>query len=225
VSFNDVVDAVATRRTALLVDPHPLWLEAVEEVVQRADYDVVAKATSFAEALALAKQHAPSLAIGETDLEGRSGPAIWELRERFPEVQVIVLSLANEPDRIAAALRAGALAYVLKKAHPDDLAAVVRQALKHSIYLPPDRLGGPAEIPREDGASLLTPRELEILRLVAEGHSNAALAKMLWVTEQTVKFHLSNIYRKLDVSNRTEASRWAQVNGVLAPADQRIVVA
>ena len=62
----------------------------------------------------------------------------------------------------------------------------------------------------------MTRRELEILKHVAEGHSNAALAKMLWVTEQTVKFHLSNIYRKLDVTNRTEASRWAQVSGLLS---------
>src|SRR5206468_12815783 len=61
----------------------------------------------------------------------------------------------------------------------------------------------------------LTRRELEILRLVAEGHSNLQLAQMLWVTEQTVKFHLSNIYRKLQVANRTEASRWAQLNGLL----------
>ena len=61
----------------------------------------------------------------------------------------------------------------------------------------------------------LTRRELEILKLVAEGHSNANLARMLWVTEQTVKFHLSNVYRKLEVTNRTEASRWAQVHGLL----------
>jgi DNA-binding CsgD family transcriptional regulator len=61
----------------------------------------------------------------------------------------------------------------------------------------------------------LTRRELEILCLVAEGHSNSQLARMLWVTEQTVKFHLSNIYRKLGVANRTEASRWAQLNGLL----------
>jgi DNA-binding CsgD family transcriptional regulator len=61
----------------------------------------------------------------------------------------------------------------------------------------------------------LTRRELEILKLVAEGLSNAELARMLWVTEQTVKFHLSNIYRKLNVSNRTEASRWAQLHDLL----------
>ena len=72
----------------------------------------------------------------------------------------------------------------------------------------------------EDIAPGLTRREVEILQLVSEGHSNAQLARMLWVTEQTVKFHLSNIYRKLDVANRTEAARWAQLHGLLdaAPA-------
>jgi len=64
-------------------------------------------------------------------------------------------------------------------------------------------------------AHRLTKREVEILRLAAEGHSNAQMARMLWVTEQTVKFHLSNVYRKINVGNRTEASRWAQVNGLL----------
>ena len=68
---------------------------------------------------------------------------------------------------------------------------------------------------------MLTKREREILQLVAEGHSNSQLARMLWVTEQTVKFHLSNIYRKLDVANRTEASRWAQIHGLLEPAAGR----
>ena len=62
----------------------------------------------------------------------------------------------------------------------------------------------------------LTRRELELLKLVAEGHSNAQVARMLWVTEQTVKFHLSNVYRKLGVANRTEASRWAQTRGLLS---------
>ena len=69
--------------------------------------------------------------------------------------------------------------------------------------------------PATDDWCGLTRRELEILQLVAEGHSNAQLARMLWVTEQTVKFHLSNVYRKLDVANRTEASRWAQLRGLL----------
>ena len=99
-----------------------------------------------------------------------------------------------------------------------DLASAIRQAFSHSVYLAGWRPTAPQPVSKKAEALEspgLTRRELEILRLVAEGHSNAQLARMLWVTEQTVKFHLSNVYRKLDVANRTEASRWAQVNGLL----------
>ena len=132
-------------------------------------------------------------------------------------VRSIVLSMHADSQVIDAALAAGASAYVVKTAHPEDLASAVRQAFSHSVYLASSRAAEPtaAEKPKVDDSPGLTRRELEILRLVAEGHSNAQLARMLWVTEQTVKFHLSNIYRKLDVANRTEASRWAQRNGLL----------
>jgi DNA-binding NarL/FixJ family response regulator len=130
-----------------------------------------------------------------------------------------VLSAHHDTGHIDAALAAGASAYVLKTAHPDDVASAVRQAFDHSVFMSGAFPTAPAraatESARRGTPGGLTRRELEILKLVAEGHSNAALARMLWVTEQTVKFHLSNIYRKLDVSNRTEASRWAQLNGLL----------
>jgi DNA-binding NarL/FixJ family response regulator len=139
-----------------------------------------------------------------------------ETLERF-QTKVIVLTASPDAEYIEAALACGASAYVLKTAHPDDLRATVRQAFRHSIYLPrrsAPRTGVASEL--QQNPHDLTRRELEILYLVAEGHSNAKLAKMLWVTEQTVKFHLSNIYRKIGVANRTEASRWAQVNGLLS---------
>jgi DNA-binding NarL/FixJ family response regulator len=133
-----------------------------------------------------------------------------------------VLSAQDDTPYIDAAFAAGAVAYVIKTAHPEDVCAAVRQAFEHSIYLPGSTGTGlravePAEPVVDDSASVLTRRELEILQLVAEGHSNAQVGRMLWVTEQTVKFHLSNIYRKLDVSNRTEASRWAQTRNLLPP--------
>jgi DNA-binding NarL/FixJ family response regulator len=110
--------------------------------------------------------------------------------------------------------------FCAKWAQPDDLAVAVRQAFEHSIYFATNGEHGGASTSEttspEDSAVSLTKREIEILRLAAEGHSNSQLARMLWVTEQTVKFHLSNIYRKLDVSNRTEASRWAQRHGMLS---------
>jgi DNA-binding NarL/FixJ family response regulator len=204
----------------VVVDQHPLWLDAVEQVLSRVSVEVVGKATSFADATRLVEELEPELLVAETspsDPETDGLSWLTGIRQRFPDVKVIVLSISDDPVQINGALSAGAVAFVVKKAHPDDLAVAVRQAYEHSIFLPGSDTGNelpPASFEQIDHPDL-TKRELEILRLVAEGLSNAELAKMLWVTEQTVKFHLSNIYRKLNVSNRTEASRWAQLNGLL----------
>jgi DNA-binding NarL/FixJ family response regulator len=200
-----------------------MWLDAVEQVLRRIDIHVVGKTTSTAEALSMVEKHSSDLLI--TELEGPPGDLsglvlIERARAAQPGVRPIVLSMHTDPQEIDAALVAGASAYVVKTAHPEDLASAVRQAFSHSVYLADRRAAEPtaAEKRKVDDSPGLTRRELEILRLVAEGHSNAQLARMLWVTEQTVKFHLSNIYRKLDVANRTEASRWAQRNGLLQDA-------
>jgi DNA-binding NarL/FixJ family response regulator len=209
-------------RTAVLVDQHPLWLDTVSQVVGRVNVEVVAKATSSSAALALVEELNPDLLItgikmSDGELDGLT--LLRKARERDPGIRAIVLSMYDDSQHIEAAFAAGAAAYVLKTAHPDDLTSAIRQAFDHSIYLAGARPAvTPAPVPIDDSPGL-TRRELEILQLVAEGHSNAELARMLWVTEQTVKFHLSNIYRKLNVANRTEASRWAQLRGLLeAPA-------
>jgi DNA-binding NarL/FixJ family response regulator len=211
------------QQSGVICDSHPMWLDAVEQVLRRVDIHVVGKTTSTSEALSIVEKHSSDLLI--TELEGPpgdlSGLALIErARAAQPGVRPIVLSMHTDPQVIDAALVAGASAYVVKTAHPEDLASAVRQAFSHSVYLAGRRAAEPtaAEKPKVDDSPGLTRRELEILRLVAEGHSNAQLARMLWVTEQTVKFHLSNIYRKLDVANRTEASRWAQRNGLLQDA-------
>jgi DNA-binding NarL/FixJ family response regulator len=198
-----------------------MWLDAVEQVLRQIGVNVVGKTTSTSEALSLVEKHQPDLLITELESGDVSGLMLIErARAAAPSVRPIVLSMHAETQVIDSALTAGAVAYVVKTAHPEDLASAVRQAFSHSVYLAGRR--EVAVAPATNGSSLdehpdLTRRELEILRIVAEGHSNAELARMLWVTEQTVKFHLSNIYRKLDVANRTEASRWAQVNGLLDP--------
>ena len=206
--------------SAVLLDQQPLWLEAIEHVMQRIGVDVVGKTSSFPHALELIDRARPDLLVTGIDLDGPGLDGlecVRRARESLPQLRVVVLSTGNDPDTIEAVLDAGASAYVVKSAHPDDLAAAVRQAFQHSIYLAGSR-GGRMSVATAMSADApeLTRREREILRLVAEGHSNAKLAKMLWVTEQTVKFHLSNIYRKLNVSNRTGAARWAQVHGLLS---------
>jgi DNA-binding NarL/FixJ family response regulator len=218
---------------AVVLDPHPIWLDAVEIVLERIGVKVVLKTSSSSDALAKIESSQPQLLILELDPQPRE-PDGFEVMRRAqtlaPALRSIVLSAHHDTAHIDAALAAGAAAYVLKTAHPDDVASAVRQAFDHSVYLAgaPRPIGGSpvAAASTAESPGGLTRRELEILRLVAEGHSNSQLARMLWVTEQTVKFHLSNIYRKLGVSNRTEASRWAQLNGLLSqPAAESSVSA
>jgi NarL family two-component system response regulator LiaR len=205
---------------AVLLDPHPIWLDAIEIVLKRVGVEIAAKTTSGTQALALVEELRPELLTLEIDPLPGEPDGFEVLRRARPlaeGLRAIVLSRNHATRFIDAALAAGASAYIVKTAHPDDVASVVRQAFDHSVFLPAPSESQPEPAPevRDEKTGGLTQRELEILRLVAEGHSNAALARRLWVTEQTVKFHLSNVYRKLRVTNRTEASRWAQLNGLL----------
>jgi DNA-binding NarL/FixJ family response regulator len=215
------------QHTAVLLDPHPLWLEAVQSVLASLDIAVAGKATTAEEALEMIERHEPDIFLVETGLTGSvSGSSVVRAaRQRVSSLRVIALAGSADPADIDAAFDAGALAYVVKTARPDDVAATIRQAFDHSIFLARVQAVGVSPTPEperaveDDEGAALTRREREILALVAEGHSNRELARMLWVTEQTVKFHLSNIYRKLDVSNRTEASRWAHKHRLLSTVE------
>lgn len=143
---------------------------------------------------------------------------IREVKAVDASVMVIVLALSPEAARLDEMFAAGASAAVSKSTQPGALATLIRETLEGrmlNLYKPVERVAGAQgkSVGGED--SVLSGRELEVLRLVASGSTNAEIARKLWVTEQTVKFHLSNIYRKLEVGNRTEASRYAHVNGLL----------
>lgn len=218
----------ANGHTAVVLDEHPLWTVAVESVVSKVGVDVVGVATTGTEGLELVQRLRPDLLVTDFDAadgEGAGLTCLREARQHMPELRGVVLSLSEDAQHIDAALQAGAVAYVLKSSHPDDLASAVRQAFAHSVYfaLPAKAWNGhvPQGTMSADHADL-TKREREILQLAAEGHSNAQLARMLWVTEQTIKFHLSNVYRKLNVSNRTEAARWAQLHGLVPTPGQTV---
>jgi len=211
----------AAERTGVLLDPHPLWLDALEGVLERLDVRVGLKTTSPSEVLASLDELRPDLIVAEVETpEGEIDgiELLRRARDQLPSLRGIIISSLAEPAFIDRALAAGASAYVLKTAHPEDFASAIRQAFSSSIFLAGPRTPtatAPARAAQKAAADL-TARELEILQLVAEGLSNGEMARRLWVTEQTIKFHLSNIYRKLDVANRTQASRWAQVNGLLS---------
>ena len=212
-------------RTAVILDQQPLWVDALEELLRPLAIDVVAKTTSAAVALEMIATRQPALFLMDFDIDDQLLGALEclrKVRDFAPGLKIIVLSGRGDADTVETTFAAGALAYVVKTAQPEDIVVAVGQAFNPSIFLRSVLAPGFRPMVRllnksEPG---LTRRELEILRVVSEGHSNAQVARMLWVTEQTVKFHLSNIYRKLDVGNRTEASRWAQLHGVLALEEQ-----
>jgi len=211
-----------SERRGVLFDVQPLWLDAVERVLEGTWVKVEGSTTSPTEAVRLVAERKPDLLIVGLAPNGEQDgiATIRKAREVSPTTRVVALASEDDPAKVEAAFQAGAIAYVLKTVEPADLAAAVRQAFGHSVYFAgsPLRRSAPARPAKPNVA--LTRRETEILGLAAEGYSNGQLARMLWVTEQTVKFHLSNIYRKLDVSNRTEASRWAQVHGLLSDGGQ-----
>jgi DNA-binding NarL/FixJ family response regulator len=207
-------------KTAVVLDRHPLWVEAMTQLLQEAGVEVVAKATDADQAVAAVEQFRPDVLVAGLDRANASEvECIRRAKEAHPELKAVVMADEASAEAAESAFAAGASIYCVKTAERDDLASAIRQAFRHSIYVATNaRQTMPAASETQEvqeAAPDLTRRELEILRLVAEGHSNSQLARMLWVTEQTVKFHLSNIYRKLNVSNRTEASRWAQLNGLL----------
>ena len=216
--------------TAVLMEPHPLFHSAIAALLVRCDVEVVGAATSAAGASALIEKHGPDLLVGELDVPEGRDEALWVVslaRLRDPGLTVIALSATDDPRLIDAAFEAGVSAYVLKTSEPDVIATAIHQAFKPSLYVAhrpaPMLRSVPAPAERVE-LPKLTRRELEILELVAEGRSNRQVAQLLWVTDQTVKFHLANVYRKLGVRSRFDAARWAQENGVLQVAESGEVV-
>lgn len=221
-----------TPKTAVILDAFPLWLEAVSTVLARVEFEVVCKTTSCEDALAVVAEAQPDLLVADVAVHSPDDglDCLRRARHAAPEIRMVALSTSADPGLIDAALAAGAAAYVMKSAHPDDLSAAIRQAFDRSMYIrrplhaDADAASAPQrEVEREAQSVSLTKREREILKLVAEGYSNGQLARLLWVTEPTVKFHLSNVYRKLNVSNRTEAARWAQLNRLLPTTAHAVV--
>jgi DNA-binding NarL/FixJ family response regulator len=150
---------------------------------------------------------------------------VREIRATVPECKLVLLSRRMEADHLGRASAAGIDAAIARTAESSSVGMLVREVAAGNVFHA--FVAPPASQPvRHSAADDLTARELEILRLMAGGSSNGRIAAQLWVTEQTVKFHLSNIYRKLGVANRTEASHYAHVHGLLdSPATAKTMAA
>jgi DNA-binding NarL/FixJ family response regulator len=190
----------------LVADDHPLIVAGVRTVLEQDEaFTIVGEAHSGSDVLPLVGRLDPDLVLLDMRLPGMDGMGcLARIRERHPDVKVVVLSAVADSERVEAALAEGACGYVLKTVDPNALLAAIHQSVEGEGYHPLQGADGDGT----DDTTELTPREQTILDAVTRGLSNQAVAKELWVTEQTIKFHLTNIYRKLGVSNRTEAALW-----------------
>ncbi len=195
----------------LIADDHPLILAGIRRTVEHFDdIEIVGEAHSGPELFGMIERRAPGIVLMDLRMPGVSGvEAIALLRSRWPEVKVIVLSACDERAVIDAALRAGATAYILKSAHTVDIASVLRQTATGAVFHAPSCAPSSIDHLSEPELPSLTDRERTILSAVASGMTTAAISRDLWVSEHTVKFHLTNIYRKLGVANRAGAIRYA----------------
>ena len=200
----------------LIADDHPLILAGIKRALEEADgFDVVAEASTGSQVLPLVSQTDPDLALLDLRMPEMDGlTCLDRIRKQHPKVKVVILSVSTDPEVVQTVLNHGAAAYVVKSVNPIDLSSALRQALEGTVF---SAIGLPEKTAQEDAvkAAGLTERETTILRALARGLSNEAIGKELWVAEQTVKFHLTNIYRKLGVSNRTEAARYAFQQGLV----------
>jgi DNA-binding NarL/FixJ family response regulator len=220
VASTDVASARRSRRTErllVLMDDSLLRAVVLASLEAAASLEVVAVTGSEAEAIELLGDRRLDIVL--VDGEADRLPAVVHRVEALAaasSARIVCFVSSGDARRIGALLMAGAESCVATSVAPDDLAAVVREASRGTIFHAPPAPSG--QQVSETPASLvsgLTNRELEVLTLAAEGLANKQIAQRLWVTPKTIKFHLSNVFRKLDVSNRTEATRQAQRLGLL----------
>ena len=209
--------------SVLLVDDHSMVRQGVRAfLVTQPDITVVGEAGSGQEAVRLAEQHVPDVILMDLIMPGMDGvEATRRVKQVSPRSQVVVLTSYHEDEHIFPALKAGALSYILKDVSAEELASAVRKAAAGEAVLHPrvaarviKELQGRREDPLNPFTEL-SERELEVLKLIADGMSNAEMAAKLFLSEKTIKGHVSNILNKLHLVDRTQAAVYAWREGIV----------
>ena len=209
--------------SVLLVDDHSMVREGVRAfLVTQPDILVVGEAGSGEEAIKLAGQHVPDVVLMDLIMPNMDGvEATRRVKQISPRSRVVVLTSYHEDEHIFPALKAGALSYILKDVSAEELASAVRKAAAGEAILHPRvaaRVIKELQGRREDSLNPFTElseRELEVLKLIADGMSNAEMAAKLVLSEKTIKGHVSNILSKLHLVDRTQAAVYAWREGIV----------
>lgn len=209
--------------TILIADDHALVRQGVHAFLEtQPDLEVVGEVENGAQAVALAAKTIPDVVLMDLLMPGMDGvEATRCIKQSSPRTQVVILTSYHEDEHIFPAIRAGALSYVLKDVGSSDLAEIVRKAARGEAVLHPQvaaRVIAELRGGRHGAANPFTElsdREMEVLRLIAAGMSNAAIAEQLYLSEKTVKGHVSNILSKLHLDDRTQAAVYAWRQGIV----------
>jgi two-component system, NarL family, nitrate/nitrite response regulator NarL len=210
----------------LIVDDHTLFRSGIKLLLQRQDgFEVVGEAGDGLEGVKRAKQLKPDVVLLDLHMPGTSGlEAIPLLREEAPQAEVIMLTVSEDAEDLLDALRAGARGYLLKNIETDFLLDSIRRAVNGESVMSSQMAGKLADVMRrgpkgsggaETGLEKLTPREREIIAMLARGVSNKEIARALDLAESTVKIHVQGILRKLNLTSRVQAAVYAVEHGLV----------
>jgi len=198
----------------LSIEDHPVFREGLSTIIgSQPDMLLVAQAGNAVEAFAEFRLHRPDVTLMDLRLPGTNGTdTLIAIRGEFPQARIIMLTTSDSDGEIQRALRAGAAAYVLKSMPKKDLLAVIRSVHAGKRHVPPEVA---ARLAEHLGEEDLTTRELEVLRLIRDGHRNKQIADQLAIAETTVNFHIKNLVDKLGANDRTHAVTIALRRGLL----------
>jgi len=205
----------------VVADDHPIVRSGIcNELARHSDIQVIGEAVNGDDALALATSLRPNVLLLDINMPGlQAAKVVRHLREQLPMLRVVVLSAYVDEEHVIALLSAGARGYVLKDEKPTTIVDAMRMTMLGTLWLSPmvaqtlsQAVGRTAEDAPE---KTLTPRELEVLRMMARGMDNQKIAESLSVTEATVKFHVGHIYDKLGVKSRITAVLYAMRRGLV----------
>lgn len=209
----------------VVADDHALLREGVRKILSmEPDIIVVGEAADAEGAVEAARGLAPDVVLMDVNMPGSGPEAIRSIHEVNPRIEVIALTVQDDPDSVAQWVEGGVRGYILKDVDPAALADAIRRARRGEMVIPGSLVQGLARrlhggngeqsFQPPEGCEALTARELEILQLIVDGKSNREIGKSLFISEKTVKNHITNMLRKLNLSDRTQAAVFAIRHGL-----------